>query len=66
MEESFPSSLIILELGASNEAPCQRIQGIVISWNLLPHEAVMATNLDRFKRGLDKLVEEKAIDVYKP
>ena len=37
---------------------------IVKLWNSLPHDVVMATNLDGFKRGLDKFLEAKAINGY--
>lgn len=33
-------------------------------WNLLPQEAVMVTNLNGFKRELDKFTEEKPINGY--
>ena len=39
-------------------------QHIVTLWNSLPHDVVMATNLDGFKRGLDKFLEAKAINGY--
>ena len=32
--------------------------------NSLPQDVVMTTNLDGFKRGWDKFLEEKAIDGY--
>ena len=35
-------------------------------WNSLPQDVVMATNLDGFKRGLYKFLEEKAIHGYEP
>ena len=34
---------------------------IEILWNSLPQDVVMATNLDGFKRGLNKFLKEKAI-----
>ena len=39
-------------------------QCIVQLWNALPQDVVMATNLDGFKRGLDKFLEAKAINGY--
>ena len=36
-------------------------QHIAKLWNSLPQDVVMATHLDGFKRGLDKLLEEKDI-----
>ena len=39
-------------------------QRIVKIWNSLPQDVVMATNLDGFKSGLDKFLEEKAINGY--
>ena len=39
-------------------------QHTVKLWNSLPQDVVMATNLDGFKRGLDKFLEEKAIHGY--
>ena len=33
-------------------------------WHLLPQDVVMATNLDDFKRGLDKFLEVKAVNGY--
>ena len=39
-------------------------QRIVNLWNSLSQDVVMATNLDGFKRGLDKFLEEKAIHGY--
>ena len=41
-------------------------QCIVKIWNSLPQVVVMATNLDGFKRGLDKFLEAKAINGYVP
>ena len=41
-------------------------QLIVKLWNSLPQDVVTATNLDGFKRGLDKFLEEKAINGYEP
>ena len=41
-------------------------QLIVKLWNSLPQDVVMATNLDGFKRGLDKFLEAKAINGYEP
>ena len=41
-------------------------QRIVKLWNSLPQDVVMATNLDGFKRGLDKFLEAKAINGYEP
>ena len=35
---------------------------IVTLWNSLPQEVAMATNLDGFKRGLDKFLEANAIN----
>ena len=40
------------------------MQCIVKLWNSLPEGTVMATNLDGFKRDLDKFLEEKAINGY--
>ena len=37
-------------------------QRIVKLWNSLPQDVVMSTNLDGFKRGLDKFLEGKAIN----
>ena len=39
-------------------------QPIVKLWNSLPQPVVMATNLDGFKRGLDKFLEAKAVNGY--
>ena len=39
-------------------------QCIVLQWNSLPQDVVMATNLDGFKRGLDKAHGEMAINGY--
>ena len=39
-------------------------QHTVKLWNSLPQYAVMAANLNGFKRGLDKFLEEKAINGY--
>ena len=39
-------------------------QHIVKLWNSVPQDVVMDTNLDGFKRGLDKFLEAKAIDGY--
>ena len=39
-------------------------QCIVKLWNSLPQDVVIATNLDGFKRGLDKFMEVKAINGY--
>ena len=33
-------------------------------WNSQPQGVVMTTNLDGFKRGLDKFLEEEAINGY--
>lgn len=33
-------------------------------WNSFPQEAIMATNLYGCKRGLDKLIEKKAVSGY--
>ena len=35
-------------------------------WNSLPQDVVMATNLDGFRRGLDKFLLAKAIHGYEP
>lgn len=34
-------------------------------WNSLPQEVVMASGLDAFKRGLDRLMEKKSTSGYK-
>ena len=39
-------------------------QPTVRLWNSLPQDVVMATNLDGFKRGLEKFLEAKAIHGY--
>ena len=41
-------------------------QHILTLWNSLPQDVVMAINLDGFKRGLDKFLEERAIKGYWP
>ena len=41
-------------------------QRIVKLWNSLPQDVVMATNWHGYKRGVDKFLEEKAIDGYEP
>ena len=41
-------------------------QRIVSLWNSLPHNVVMASDLDAFKRGLERFLEEKSITGYKP
>ena len=41
-------------------------QFIVSLWNSLPHDVVMASDLDAFKRRLDRFLEEKSITGYKP
>ena len=41
-------------------------QHVVSLWNSLPQDVVMASGLDAFKRGLDRLLEEKSIAGYKP
>ena len=39
-------------------------QRIIKLWNSLTQDVVMATNLDDFKRGLDKFLVEKVINGY--
>ena len=39
-------------------------QHIVKLWTPLPHDVAMATNLDGFKRGLDKFLDAKAVNGY--
>ena len=39
-------------------------QHIVKLWNSLTQDVVMATNMDDFEMGLDKFLEEKAINGF--
>ena len=57
---------LIGERSRTNKRKCFFTQCIVKVRNSLPQDVVMATNLDGFKRGLDKFLEEKAINGYKP
>lgn len=43
---------------------CFHVQCIVKLGDLLPEDAVMAANLDIFKRGLEKLMEDKTINDF--
>ena len=40
-------------------------QQVVSLWNSLPQDVVISSDLDAFKRGLDRFLEEKSITSYK-
>ena len=48
----------------SNKRKCFFTQLIVKLWNSLPQDVMTATNLDGFKRGLDKFLEKAATNGY--
>ena len=46
----------------SDNRKCSFTHVIVKLWNSLPQDVAMATNLDDFKRGVGKFLEEEALN----
>ena len=59
-----PNTLPIKRDKGGTGLPKMCTQHIVKLWNSLPQDVVIATKLDGFKRGLDKFLEDEAIDGY--